>query len=137
MELTPEELTEIDRQARAYGFEIGRGQPLAEQVNANDSNPFLDKDWRESVTDEPDLDITLPLLAKESKKVSVVVWARNPHCSNCGDTRGGPIGHEASECTWAPEFVDVQITYNGKTMPGRARRSDLTNALAWEGRLGD
>lgn len=25
---------------------------------------------------------------------------RNPHCSNCGDTRGGPRGHETSECTW-------------------------------------
>lgn len=25
---------------------------------------------------------------------------RNPHCSNCGDTRGGPIGHEISECTF-------------------------------------
>jgi hypothetical protein len=24
---------------------------------------------------------------------------RNVHCSNCGDTRGGPIGHEAHECT--------------------------------------
>lgn len=25
--------------------------------------------------------------------------ARNAHCSNCGDTRGGPAGHEISECT--------------------------------------
>lgn len=25
---------------------------------------------------------------------------RNPHCSNCGDTRGGPFGHEANECTF-------------------------------------
>lgn len=24
---------------------------------------------------------------------------RNVHCSNCGDTRGGPVGHETSECT--------------------------------------
>jgi hypothetical protein len=24
----------------------------------------------------------------------------NPHCSNCGDTRGGVYGHEAYECTW-------------------------------------
>lgn len=27
---------------------------------------------------------------------------RNTHCSNCGDTRGGPFGHEISECTWLP-----------------------------------
>ena len=26
---------------------------------------------------------------------------RNVHCSNCGDTRGGPVGHETSECTWS------------------------------------
>ena len=26
----------------------------------------------------------------------------NPHCTTCGDTRGGPYGHEAYECTWAP-----------------------------------
>lgn len=27
-------------------------------------------------------------------------YRRNVHCSNCGDTRGGPVGHETSECTW-------------------------------------
>jgi len=25
---------------------------------------------------------------------------RNQHCMNCGDNRGGPIGHETSECTY-------------------------------------
>jgi len=25
---------------------------------------------------------------------------RNPHCSNCGDERGGQFGHETSECTY-------------------------------------
>jgi hypothetical protein len=24
----------------------------------------------------------------------------NPYCSNCGDTRGGPYGHETNECRW-------------------------------------
>lgn len=24
----------------------------------------------------------------------------NPYCSRCGDTRGGPYGHETNECTW-------------------------------------
>ncbi len=36
---------------------------------------------------------------------------RNTYCSNCGDTRGGPIGHEASECTFeraAPAEVPQQ-----------------------------
>lgn len=24
----------------------------------------------------------------------------NPHCCNCGDLRGGPFGHESSECLY-------------------------------------
>ena len=33
---------------------------------------------------------------------------RNVHCSNCGDERGGPFGHETSECQWFPGMsVDV------------------------------
>lgn len=24
----------------------------------------------------------------------------NPYCSRCGDTRGGPYGHETNECKW-------------------------------------
>lgn len=27
---------------------------------------------------------------------------RNVHCSNCGDERGGPFGHETAECQWWP-----------------------------------
>lgn len=36
-------------------------------------------------------------------QVSFSFGRRNPHCSNCGDERGGPIGHEISECTYRPE----------------------------------
>lgn len=25
---------------------------------------------------------------------------RNTHCSNCGDERGGPLGHEKNECQY-------------------------------------
>lgn len=33
---------------------------------------------------------------------------RNVHCSNCGDERGGPFGHETSECRYFPGMsVDV------------------------------
>lgn len=24
----------------------------------------------------------------------------NPHCNRCGDTRGGPYGHDTNECNW-------------------------------------
>jgi len=33
---------------------------------------------------------------------------RNPYCSRCGDERGGPYGHETSECTWTPEPTNEQ-----------------------------
>lgn len=43
--MTPRDIKEIDRNARAYGFEIGRGHPLGELVTTSEDNPFLDPDW--------------------------------------------------------------------------------------------
>ena len=42
-----EELGELDRNARAYGFEIGRGKKMEDVVSSSDDNPFLHKDWAE------------------------------------------------------------------------------------------
>lgn len=44
---------------------------------------------------------------------SVSFGRRNPHCSNCGDLRGGPFGHETSECRYrhgmtGKEVLDLQ-----------------------------
>lgn len=39
---------------------------------------------------------------------------RNPHCSNCGDERGGPFGHEISECQYRPGMTAEELA---KTMP--------------------
>lgn len=36
--------------------------------------------------------------------------ARNRHCTTCGDTRGGPYGHEAYECTYQPSAIDHHRT---------------------------
>lgn len=35
---------------------------------------------------------------------------QNTHCSNCGDTRGGPVGHEISECTWDSKAAAPEVT---------------------------
>jgi hypothetical protein len=35
---------------------------------------------------------------------------RNTHCSNCGDERGGPFGHEISECRWKPGMTVTELT---------------------------
>jgi hypothetical protein len=43
--MTPKDIREIDRNARAYGFEVGRGRPAQEVVTASPDNPFLDPDW--------------------------------------------------------------------------------------------
>jgi len=45
--MEPIELTELDRNARAYGWEIGRGAVLGRQVESSPGNPFLDAAWRE------------------------------------------------------------------------------------------
>lgn len=46
--------TEVDRNARAYGWEIGRGQPIGWEIKTTPGNPFLDPDWRTAAqgTDE-------------------------------------------------------------------------------------
>jgi hypothetical protein len=53
----PEEkrlLDELDRNARAYGFEIGRGHPLTEKLtHISDDNPFMTRDWRDNIIKAP------------------------------------------------------------------------------------
>ena len=34
---------------------------------------------------------------------------RNPHCSKCGDERGGPFGHETSECQYRPGMTAGEV----------------------------
>jgi hypothetical protein len=46
--------------------------------------------------------------------VSFSFGRRNTHCSNCGDERGGPVGHEISECLYRS---GVTVTELAATMP--------------------
>jgi hypothetical protein len=39
---------------------------------------------------------------------------RNTHCSNCGDERGGPFGHEISECLYRSGMTAEELA---ATMP--------------------
>jgi hypothetical protein len=39
---------------------------------------------------------------------------RNTHCSNCGDERGGPLGHETSECEYRSGMTVSELA---ATMP--------------------
>lgn len=45
-----ERLEEIDRNARAYGWEVGKGRPVTGEILMTSSdNPFLDPNWRENI----------------------------------------------------------------------------------------
>lgn len=45
---------EIDRCARAYGWEVGRGQPMGKQITTSPDNPFMNIHWRDEL-DNPDV----------------------------------------------------------------------------------
>lgn len=47
--LARSELVEIDRNARAYGFEVGRGALLAEVIEYAEDNPFVDPNWHDQI----------------------------------------------------------------------------------------
>lgn len=47
-ELLCDQTDEIDRNARAYGWEIGRGQIISKKLNTSEGNPFMDPNWREA-----------------------------------------------------------------------------------------
>lgn len=49
---------EEDRNARAYGFEVGRGAKLATRIESlSEDNPFMDPNWRDMILAEaPSID---------------------------------------------------------------------------------
>lgn len=42
-----DEIEEFTRNARAYGWEVGKGKPLTETISTSPDNPFLDPNWRD------------------------------------------------------------------------------------------
>lgn len=42
-------IMEVDRNARAYGWEIGRGSEIKPMIQMTDDNPFENPDWRERI----------------------------------------------------------------------------------------
>lgn len=45
-----EDIYEQDRNARAYGWAVGRGEAIEDVVQTTSDNPFLEKDWANSIT---------------------------------------------------------------------------------------
>lgn len=50
-----EALDEMDRNARAYGWEIGRGKPMTRQMEMSPDNPFIQEDWKKNMVEPADL----------------------------------------------------------------------------------
>lgn len=50
--LLPGRLEEIDRNARAYGFEVGRGKDPKGVIHTSPDNPFMDKGWKDNIPEE-------------------------------------------------------------------------------------
>lgn len=46
---------ESDRNARAYGWEIGRGHPLVQELMTTPDNPFMNIHWRNDVTEDSEV----------------------------------------------------------------------------------
>jgi len=48
---------EVDRNARAYGFEVGKGHPLVERIERiSDDNPFQNKNWKDKIVTNAETD---------------------------------------------------------------------------------
>ena len=45
-------LNEMDRNARAYGWEIGHGQAMTQIIDFSPENPFIDPNWRQNIVEE-------------------------------------------------------------------------------------
>lgn len=51
-----ETLFELDRNARAYGWEVGNGKRMTDTIEMSPENPFLDENWTDKVEDDDSSD---------------------------------------------------------------------------------
>lgn len=61
-------------------------------------------------------------------KIGIGFGRRNQHCMNCGDERGGPIGHETQECLYASGMTTAELA---ETMPPEKRSKYWNAVLDW------
>lgn len=50
--MTKAQMEEVDRNARAFGWEVGRGHLMSSHLNMLPANPFSEKNWREHLDEE-------------------------------------------------------------------------------------
>jgi hypothetical protein len=100
----PPDVVEIDRNARAYGWEIGhRGIAPTEVTETSEGNPFMDPDWRTAVdTIKPHYGVPEPMLLVDGR------------CAGCGHDPAdhADLGcvHRAEPGPCACERTDAMLT---------------------------
>jgi hypothetical protein len=75
-------IEESDRNARAYGWEVGRGQELGSIVGMTEDNPFIDPNWRGKVIFE---EADPPMDLKYDPKIDGPTTKANCTIPNCKD----------------------------------------------------
>lgn len=65
-----EVVAELDRNARAYGFEIGRGHPLTSHLESvSNDNPFMKRDWKDRIDQEAEVS---PLVRHAERELELI-----------------------------------------------------------------
>lgn len=65
-------IAEIDRNARAYGWEVGHGHPLTEKIESTTpGNPFMDPDWRAHILPPEQCSGAIPTLSPPAERCTL------------------------------------------------------------------
>jgi hypothetical protein len=119
---TAADLEEIDRNARAYGFEVGRGQALTAQIaGLSDDNPFVKKGWRDGVSAAPVVAPrpgAEPSVAQRAASLADSIAAGDPY----------PI-HVATVRTLAESLLDIATQVMPDTYLATDARCRLARAV--------
>jgi hypothetical protein len=101
-------ILEMDRNARAYGWEIGRGQLISPNVYVSEDNPFMDEDWRDAAEEktETESDVRAKLYDEYRWNMLEIADGR------CPQDPDGLHNYSGTICVYCdamrPEFASLQ-----------------------------
>lgn len=141
--MSPMDIREIDRNARSYGFEVGRGAPLGQDLESSPDNPFLDPEWRSEVTPDQVSDgyHTFGELYDHRRALTALLAAA---AGSCGDAWRSKAHHPEDSPMFEGGYFIVgielptgTITYHYKLghWDDFAAVPELEHAPKWDGAL--
>lgn len=92
-------LDEMDRNARAYGWEIGHGTPMTDVIEFSEDNPFLDPNWRDNVRKFDD-EYNQVTLRGEPGSLVDLISKPNPESIIKSGTSAPPVGGDRESWEW-------------------------------------